>query len=176
MSSHSSRILKILLLCKNVVLLNQLTNVYLLPLAASDSSSNITLVKPTWGLDDGTGYYMTSLGAGGNSVVIPAEKADQLIGDFIKSELDMVKIDVEAAEYMVLKGMKELLSRTRAVYVEVSPESKQRFGEDYSKVFEYMEAAGFVGYSLMETGETKSLNGQIVPGDVIFINKEIAGK
>jgi len=158
-------------LYENVILLNKLTNVYLIPIAASDQASVISLIRPTWGLDDGTGFYMTNSKNKKAKINIPAERADRVIGSFLQPKIDMVKIDVEAAELKVLKGMKEILKKTQSLYVEVSEESKKRFNLDFSEVFDFMNNVGFNAYELNDDGELKALDGRIVAGDIVFLRE-----
>lgn len=57
----------------------------------------------------------------------------------------IVKIDTEGAEYLVLQGLKELLSTRRPdkVIVELSSEHLRRFGNSPKQVHEYMQQLNY---------------------------------
>jgi FkbM family methyltransferase len=100
---------------------NQLTNVQVVPLALAD--------EPGWG------YFSTHIGSNGglvttqfvamhgHGVVVPVSTLDA----FGLPEANVIKIDVEGAEYRCLKGGKTLIERSRPLIVnEFSHEMTQR--------------------------------------------------
>jgi FkbM family methyltransferase len=100
---------------------NQITNITLVPVALSDSR--------------GWAYFSSHIGSNGGFVsqqfatlqghgtVVPTFKLD----DLSLPNVDVIKIDVEGAEYKALKGGEELLARSRpAIFCEFSMEMVQR--------------------------------------------------
>ena len=87
---------------------------------------------------------------------------------FIEEDIvyDLVKIDVEGAEYLVLKGMKNLLQfkRINKLIVEITPEYFINFGYDKNTLFNFME----------ELGYTPTLNANEWQYDEIFIPNKIS--
>ncbi len=57
---------------------------------------------------------------------------------------DVLKIDVEGAEYQVLSGARRCLAHARLVCIEVHFDELPKFGADYSIMREVMGDAGFV--------------------------------
>ena len=53
-------------------------------------------------------------------VMRPARKLDTIAAGFGESTIDLIKIDVQGLEHLVIKGGAKTLSRTKAVFTEVS--------------------------------------------------------
>ena len=62
---------------------------------------------------------------------------------------DVLKIDVEGAEYQVLSGARRCLAHARLVCIEVHFDELPKFGADYSMMSALMTDAGFV--EIMQT-------------------------
>jgi FkbM family methyltransferase len=60
------------------------------------------------------------------------------------TRIDLLKIDVEGFELEVLRGAKEMLSRTRQVYFEAFEPQYRRFGYGFAQVRALLEAEGFL--------------------------------
>jgi FkbM family methyltransferase len=103
---------------------NLITNIILVPIALSDSR--------------GWAYFSSHIGLNGGLVsqqfatlqghgtVVPTFKLD----DLSLPNVDVIKIDVEGAEYKALKGGEELLVRSRpAIFCEFSMEMVQRVSD-----------------------------------------------
>lgn len=74
-------------------------------------------------------------GQSNHSVIVKTMPGDNL-GDDFKTP-DVIKIDVEGAEYDVVKGLKETLRNCRVVFCEVHPLELRRFGyseEEFEKL------------------------------------------
>lgn len=87
--------------------------------------------------------------------------ADTLDNLFAKREqrVDVLKIDVEGAELLVLKGGERLLStselRPRALLVELGPRNQSNYGYQPKDIIAYMERLGYVVYSATNKGFEK---------------------
>jgi FkbM family methyltransferase len=147
-------------LCRNVYGLNGVVNAVLLPLALSDKRSTVFLDRPK--MDDGTGFFMSSHG----EQAIQAVRGEELLSRFNAQRIH-AKIDVEAAEFLVVTGLGEELKRIRSMMVEVSPQSEERFGVTIRQLFSYMQQAGFSAATLNPDGTTSGIDSPR-HGDIIF--------
>jgi FkbM family methyltransferase len=85
---------------------------------------------------------------GSRTIPIQLHAADELIANGGVEPPNVVKIDVEGAEYDVLQGMKETLQnpKCRLVYCEIHPESSLEWGvsdAEKQSIFELFEKSGF---------------------------------
>jgi len=96
---------------------------------------------------------------------------DSIAKNLQLSNIDLIKIDVQGAEHLVLKGAIETLKITRLVYTEFSfrplYEKSSTFFDLYKIFYEnnFILAAMSQGYS--------SPNGELLQGDALFINKAL---
>ena len=96
---------------------------------------------------------------------------DSIVKKLQVSDIDLIKIDVQGAEHLVLKGAIETLKITRLVYTEFSfrplYEKSSTFFDLYKIFYEnnFILAAMSQGYS--------SPNGELLQGDALFINKAL---
>jgi len=102
---------------------NDLRNVKVLNIAAYDRDCKIPLFIGS--LSD---YHSVMMNMGFGSIEVTAKKLDNVLLDELGVEkVDWVKIDVEGAEYEVLKGMAETLTRFKPkVIVEVGRKNIER--------------------------------------------------
>ncbi|MFH1746366.1 MAG: FkbM family methyltransferase [Planctomycetota bacterium] len=78
----------------------------------------------------------------GHTVHVPATTLDRRLGELPRVKL--VKIDVEGADYLVLKGMRGLLERDRPYLIcEFHDEWFREFGADGDEVFRFLQAYGY---------------------------------
>lgn len=73
-------------------------------------------------------------------------KLDDIIGLFQLKCIDLIKIDVEGAEYLVILGMKDSLQRglIRKVYVEITPTFLNKYGHTKENIYDFMSNCGFI--------------------------------
>ncbi len=105
-------------------------------------------------------------------IVQPVEtiRLDDYIEEKKVPRVDFIKIDVEGAELLVLKGAASTISKYRpAIYAEVNDEYTKRLGYGASDIFKYLEAHGYSASFVL--GNDFSLN-QVHdyggPGDYLF--------
>jgi FkbM family methyltransferase len=87
------------------IVLNGVTNVQVLPLAASDSRSVFSLTGRS------NTHLIGARGAAGGGAFVQAVPLDELFGGL--SRLDFVKLDIEGHEPPAIEGMWQLLTRHR---------------------------------------------------------------
>lgn len=83
------------------------------------------------------------------------------------SHVDLLKLDVQGAEHLVIRGGQDTLAKTTMVWTEIS---FKRLYEDaclYYEVFDLLSSAGFRLYDL-ETG-FRSPEGELLQADALFI-------
>jgi FkbM family methyltransferase len=123
--------------------LNRIMNVTLFPIGLSDHHSNNQFY-----LDSGENSGAGSIRKGPQSaqaIEIEVECLDEVLRRAAVDRVAMVKIDVEGAEMLVLKGMKELLSRPDgpAIVCEISEWSLQQLGYSKEAIFALMSSCGY---------------------------------
>lgn len=130
------------------VLLNQFGNVQSVPWAVSDSEGTVTLYS------DGAAGFAPSLvlqtrkGAPSGQVSVSTRSLDIALS---RSELpipDILKIDIEGAESICLRGSERLLKgefgkRPRSLLLELHPEVLPAFGSSPQQIREFMTRVGY---------------------------------
>lgn len=79
-------------------------------------------------------------------IEVKAEALDNVLNELALNKLDWVKIDVEGAEFEVLKGLENSLKKCPKVIIEV-------MSENFNKVVEFMEKLGY-SVDLIEDSKT----------------------
>ncbi|EMA38070.1 FkbM family methyltransferase [Halococcus hamelinensis] len=114
------------------------------PIALSDENGTTTLSSEV--VDAGGGHhYLAPDGVG--RTVETRRGADLLDDEFAPP--DVVKIDVQGAELLVLRGLGDLLDTVESVYLEVHSAKCRRYGTSAEEVEAFLRAAG---YSLTPLG------------------------
>ena len=124
--------------------LNDIENASVIPWAASDESSHVTLYT------DGVSGYAPTMrsqereGAPTGTVDVKTHTLDEAIASKELQPPTFLKIDIEGAEILCLRGAKDLLSgafgaRPRAVFVEIHPEFLPDYGATHEDVTEILE-------------------------------------
>jgi len=85
--------------------------------------------------------------------------------------VDLIKIDVQGAEHMVLKGGLETLKKTRLVFTEFSYRPLYEQSSTFFDLYKIFTDNNFMLIN-MGNGYT-SLNGELLQGDALFINKNM---
>ncbi len=87
----------------------------------------------------GLGHYYLSDEQG---EPVECRRGDSLVADGY-SRPDVLKIDVQGAEFDVLRGLEETLSDVGVLYLEVHPHMLRRYGTDRDAVEGYLRERGF---------------------------------
>jgi FkbM family methyltransferase len=103
---------------KNIEL-NQKSNIKVLNIALSDKEGRTRFDPIELGSARGKAHLTSDETIG--EIEVEISSGDKLIENGTAPKPDVVKIDVEGAEHLVIKGMRSSLSRCRAVFCEVHP-------------------------------------------------------
>lgn len=142
-------------LCKNTAHLKNVTPLHfaisnehkLLNFFASSHSSSHSI-------------FNTSKNLNGSQFSIPSLTLDYFWLTYLeKEEINLIKIDVEGAEFHVLKGMEKMLSedKVEAIVLEFHPEIILNAGENYQTLYSSMNK-NFDIFLISEGGEMVQLN------------------
>jgi FkbM family methyltransferase len=94
---------------------------------------------------------------------------DAIFNDLQLKKVDLIKIDVQGAEHLVLKGGAETLKNTRLVYTEFSFKPLYQGSSTFFDLYQIMEASNFILVSINEG--YASDQGELLQGDAKFLNK-----
>ncbi|MFN3805275.1 MAG: FkbM family methyltransferase [Pyrobaculum sp.] len=125
--------------------LNNLQNVIPLNIAAWNRNETIKLY---YGDSSEANTLKADLGLGYE--VVEARVLDEVLRELGIDKVDLIKVDVEGAEYEVLEGLRETLKNSKTVIVEVLKKNRERVVNMMSEL----------GYVIREvTKEKKGLHG-----------------
>lgn len=129
--------------------LNKLKNISSLNVACSDKESNVELFT------DGVNGFAPSLakqverkGAPKNSVIIKSNKLDNIIFTNELKVPDLIKIDIEGAEILCIKGSERLLKgdlgkKPKDIFIELHPVFLKDFNSTVDEVSDLLLNAGY---------------------------------
>jgi len=145
-----------LALLRNNVKRNNLQNVDIYPVAASNVRGELTLNVSAIGLSLFELHSNWSkVARTGGTVTVPSMPVDELV----HSTVDVVKIDAEGADLDVLKGMSRILSENKniSVIVEWAPPLIAESGKDPFELPRWLQEAGFKIVSVLEEPTNRRL-------------------
>jgi FkbM family methyltransferase len=127
----------------NGILLNGVTNIMPFNFAISDfCGHNNFLIE-----SDHTGMNKLNISTLTNSlsITVPTFSFDSIVINQCIEKIDLMKIDVEGAEFLVLSGMKETLAarKVKVIVVEITPKFLNEFGHNKDQIYSLMESFGF---------------------------------
>jgi len=122
---------------EETIAVNRAGNISACPLAIGSASG----IADFWGTGSGSSLRPGDSRPSSTSVMV--ETLDRFV-EGRASLPDVLKIDVEGAEYHVLSGASRCLAHARLLCIEVHFDELPRFGADYSMVSALMTDAGFV--------------------------------
>jgi FkbM family methyltransferase len=123
------------------IALNSLTNVCALPVALSDSAGKAWLYHP--GLPEGN-----SLGRdpawGNDAEEVSTETLDHIVEEASVKQVDVIKIDVEGAEELVMRGATKILTSMHpAIIFEVNPSYSALLGLSAQGASKLLQSLGY---------------------------------
>lgn len=151
--------------------LNRLRNVRAFRMALVDKNESVVL-----GHHEDTSrnsLLMKAKCAGGvarNTEVVPGERLDRLLADCGVSRVDMMKLDVEGAEELVLRGGSNVFASCRPrIIFEVNPAAATNLGLAPAGAWEFLETLDYRFYRLEESDNLKRLDALPTGGNVVAI-------
>lgn len=129
--------------------LNRFSQVHLENVALSSEKGEATFYL---GPPEHTGISsLRALDGSARTVAVRTARFDDEYGQRVRP--DLVKIDVEGAEYKVLAGMVETLKRDRPdLVVELTPEFLESMGDRLDAVLELLNSIGYRAYAIDHEG------------------------
>jgi FkbM family methyltransferase len=124
-------------------LVKRFSKVHVLDVAVCNEVGNTTFnyfpERPTFSGIKERDYYNENYKA--EKITVATNKLDNIIPKDIK--IDLIKIDVEGAEYEVLKGASETIARNKPLVIfEFGADSAKTYGFDVNDVFDYFDTKG----------------------------------
>lgn len=121
--------------------------------ALSDTDGTVDLALT--GDEAGEGEHAITTDGDGQTVEVKASKGDSIIEEFTLPKPTVVKIDVEGAEFSVLRGLQDNLNEDcRLIYVEVHTEKITNFDSNLSEIETFLSDIGFEITEIAQRGST----------------------
>ncbi|NPV56258.1 MAG: FkbM family methyltransferase [Anaerolineae bacterium] len=121
--------------------INRFDNLNVLPYAVSDQPGDVTLFT------EGTAGRSPSLGDAtfAGQIQVEARALDDLVARGELPAPDVIKMDIEGAECLALRGAHAILKdrSPRAIFLELHPQYLERFGSSQEEVLGWLADAGY---------------------------------
>jgi FkbM family methyltransferase len=128
--------------------LNRCSNITVLHTAAGDAEGSVHMNPVNY--DDPHSYGTLSVDPGEHVYQVereevPVHRLDTLLPPHLKGRaVDFVKIDVQAYELFVLKGMTAILEADRpTIFIEISPFWMRKFGYEFTEIYRLLSGYGY---------------------------------
>jgi FkbM family methyltransferase len=138
------------------IALNGLTNVRVLPMAASDEPGVVELYDSR---PQNRGAASIVAPRGEHSFRVIADRLENLVHAEEMARVRIIKIDVEGGELRAIRGLLPLLSHARddlEIVVEISPDLLRVARDDPDEIFRHLTALGFCSYRIPNDYEAQS--------------------
>ena len=163
-----------LVVLRRNIALNRLTNVVVLPVAASLTKGKARLYH---GPEPGSNSLGEGPSRGGSSEEVDTESLDKLLEHAGVDWVNLIKMDVEGAEEVVLHGANRVVTSMRPVVIfEVYPEAALRLGLSASGAREFLAALGYDFFDVGRSGAISPIKFPPPSGNVITVYKILNGK
>jgi FkbM family methyltransferase len=116
--------------------INDMEDIQVVPFAAADQEGSCTIYMPE---DDthGLASLRNQGWAKSKEFTVPMKRLDEVLASSPK--IDVIKIDIEGAELLALKGANKLLRRDKPMIIaEIVPEFLERFGHSSRDVLDFL--------------------------------------
>ncbi len=140
-SSFNFRVLKL------NILLNKLKNVRIFKVALSDKGGRACLGIPK-GRMSGEDTLAIEPTQAERGEYVKMKRFDEIARQLSINKIDVVKVDVEGAEYLVLKGFDRYLDKCKHIILEVHPEKMIKLRSNPRSLYQLLEERGFSLYLL----------------------------
>ena len=139
------------LLRKNVAA-NSLKNVMIIDVAASDSAGTHDFFLEKYNKGH---HSMGKVSKTADKITVKTDTVDRALAQFGDPAIDVMKIDIEGAEPIAFRGMKETIGRSPnlAVFAEVYPKCLESLGTSPKSYLEMLMSFGFKLWAIDEEQE-----------------------
>jgi FkbM family methyltransferase len=130
--------------------LNNLNNVTVANVALSDQPGELALHVPSF--SDIGKSQLVDPETDASAVRVPVTTLDQFCEDNRVTRIDVMKVDVEGAEFGVFKGSKRVMSDfpPKAIFYESVDSLCEAFGHTSEEMHDYIESAGYRIHTVKE--------------------------
>ena len=104
------------------------------------------------------------------TIKIKTRTLDSIIESEGLNKIDLIKIDVQGAEHLVLKSAIKTLKITKLVYTEFSFRRLYQNSSTFYDLYNILNANNFMLIDISQG--YKSLNGELLQGDALFVNRD----
>jgi len=106
----------------------------------------------------GTSNSLAEREVKGEVVAVPCQTMDDFLAENPVGSVSLIKIDVEGAEPLVLRGMNETLQKQcgARIIIEFSPDNLKQAGFSPHDLFEPLKSQGFAAQIVLPDGELQS--------------------
>lgn len=133
--------------------INYFNNINIIPGVASTAAGFVDITIPE---GDGAYAHITNGNQPGRSISVPSVSLDGLALEHSISKIDTIKIDVEGAELLVLKGTEKILGdsclQPRVLMVELVSDMLKIHSATIPMVLEYMHQFGYEPHMASKDG------------------------
>jgi FkbM family methyltransferase len=152
---------------------NRLTNVQTLHLAAWDEETVLHLAGVR---EDMLGWGKVQEQSSNQTEAVPAAPLDAVLPELGCAQIDVMKVDVEGAEFRALQGLRKIIEDhpPRAIYCEVA-NNHDCYGSTAQELVDFFTARGYGGSLLEQKGLVPfdpSLLRRTLNVTVVFLRKE----
>lgn len=139
------------LLAENLAL-NEASNIQIVPFALLDKNTKVEFYGSTNGNIGGSS--LSEQGQKADAVTVQGKTLDSLLLDGTIKRCDVMKIDIEGAEFLALQGMREFFTRSkpRVIMIEVYEMLLAQFSAKPSDIINFFANHGYVWYRASRNG------------------------
>lgn len=141
--------------------------------AVSNENGHIKFFKHNEANCSGDGIKNTNRGGAGDFIEVKTIKLDSWWEEKNKPKIDLIKIDVEGAEFLVFQGAINLITECKPVLFFEMQESNYKFYDyDWKNILDLLEPAGYSIYTENNEKLTRENAESIMQNNYNFIAKQ----
>jgi len=153
------------------VLLNKINNITIFPIAVSDKNGMQHFYLPPSGKGAYSSIERPNIAESCTEIKVVTTTIDSFLTSNEIKRIDTMKIDVEGAELLVLKGAEKAIESFKPfILMEVSDRRTSSFGYHSVEICNWMQSKGFVLFIINECKDGLPKLKQFCPSDYISYN------